>query len=244
MKLTKLFLLIIIAVGIVNAQDKTQTEKPAAAAKPASVILKTIEDSISYAIGQNIGTNLKDPSMNINFDVLTAGLKDARGGSSLMTMDQMKSVMNEFNKRMIAKRTADMKVAAERNKKIGEEFLAENKKKEGVVTTPSGLQYKVLVKGSGDSPTDSSTVKVNYRGTLIDGKEFDSSYKRGEPAEFPVTGVIKGWTEALKMMHVGDKWELYIPSDLAYGEQGAGGGMIEPNAVLIFEVELLDIVKK
>ena len=244
MKLMKLFVLILISGTILNAQDKGKTAEQTAAPKPAASMLKTFDDSVSYSIGQNIGSNLKDPSMNINFDILVSGMKDAKDGSSLLVLDEMKSVMNKFNEKLTAKRTADMKAIAEKNKKTGDEFLTENKKKEGVTTTPSGLQYKVLVKGNGPSPADTSTVKVHYRGTLIDGKEFDSSYKRGEPAEFPVTGVIKGWTEALKMMHVGDKWELYIPSDLAYGEQGAGNGAIEPNAVLIFEVELLDIVKK
>jgi len=238
MKLVKLFLFILVATSIISAQEKNQTTEQT----PATVILKTVDDSVSYAIGQNIGNNLKDPAMNINFEVMMASMKDAFSGSSLLSMDDMKAVLTSFNKRLMEKKNADAKAVGEKNKKVGEEFLAANKKKEGVITTASGLQYKVLTKGTGASPKDTSTVKVNYRGTLIDGREFDSSFKRNQPAEFPVNQVIKGWTEALQLMHVGDKYELYIPSTLGYGDQGAGQ-MIESGSTLIFEVELLDIVK-
>jgi FKBP-type peptidyl-prolyl cis-trans isomerase FklB len=237
MKLTKLIVLVLLVSGVIFAQDQTATS-----GKPAATILKTVDDSVSYAIGQNIGNNLKDPAMNINQEILISALKDAFVGTSLLTIDQMKSVLNDFNNRLMAKKSQDAKVLAEKNKKAEDEFLEANKKKEGVVTTASGLQYKILVKGTGASPKDTSTVKVHYRGTLLNGKEFDSSYKRNEPAEFPVNQVIKGWTEALQLMHVGDKWELFIPSNLAYGDQGAGN-IIEPGSTLIFEVELLDIVK-
>ena len=242
MKLFKLFVIVLFAAGIINAQDKGKTnEKPSS--KSEASIIKTIEDSVSYSIGQSISANLKDTPMELNIDLIAKGMKDAKEGVNLLTVDQMKSCLGVLNQKMMAKKAEEMKEVGERNKKLGEEFLENNKKQEGVITTPSGLQYKVIVKGNGPQPTESSTVKVNYSGKLLNGKEFDSSYKRGQPAEFPVNGVIKGWTEALKMMHVGDKWDLFIPSDLAYGEQGAGG-MIEPNSVLLFEVELLDIVKK
>lgn len=157
-----------------------------------------------------------------------------------MTENEVKEVMTAFQKGLAAKQAEKMKVIGEKNSKEGETFLAENKKKEGVKTTASGLQYKVITPGKGPMPKDTDTVSVNYRGTLIDGTEFDSSYKRGEAVSFPVNGVIKGWTEALQMMKVGSKWQLFIPSNLAYGDRGAGG-QIGPNATLIFEVELLSI---
>ena len=151
----------------------------------------------------------------------------------------MTELQGQVRERMEAKRKQD----TETNKKEGDTFLAANKAKPGVTTLPSGLQYKVLKEGTGPKPTPTDTVECNYRGTLIDGKEFDSSYKRGEPATFPVTGVIKGWTEALQLMPVGSKWQLVLPPDLAYGERGAGAD-IGPNATLVFEVELLSIVKQ
>ena len=148
----------------------------------------------------------------------------------------------EFQKQQKAKMEETNKVDAEKNKKAGEEFLAANKVKEGIVTTESGLQYRVINEGSGPKPTETDNVTVHYKGTLIDGEEFDSSYKRNQPATFPVNGVIKGWTEALQLMSKGSKWELFIPSEIAYGPNGAGGA-IGPNEVLIFEVELIDINK-
>ncbi len=210
-----------------NTQEKTQ--------------LKTFKDSVSYGIGMNIGRDLKHQSIDINPDVLAQGIKDMIGdGKPLMTDEQLSSCMMTFQKDMMAKQEAKNKESGEKNKKEGEAFLAANKAKEGVKVTASGLQYKILKEGTGPKPTATQTVSVHYRGTLIDGKEFDSSTKRGQPAEFPVNGVIKGWTEALQLMPVGSKWELYIPSELAYGERGAGSE-IGPNAVLIFEVELLAI---
>lgn len=231
MKMLKIFSIIILAFTVAFAQNK----------KESKLELKTQDDSISYSIGQSIGKNLKDADLHINFDILYQGMKDQVSGSSLLTDQQIQNVMVAFNQKLIAKRNAQANALKEKNKKAAEAFLEENKKKEGVVTLPSGLQYKVLVKGNGPSPKDTSVVKVHYIGTLIDGREFDNSYKRGEPAEFPLNQVIKGWTEALQLMHVGDKWMLYIPPELAYGENGAGN-TIEPNSVLIFEVELLDIV--
>jgi FKBP-type peptidyl-prolyl cis-trans isomerase FklB len=157
-----------------------------------------------------------------------------------MSDKDMDETMKSFQQEMSTKMQAKQKIEGDKNKKEGEAFLEANKKKDGVITLPSGLQYKILKEGSGAKPTATQTVKCNYRGTLIDGKEFDSSYKRGEPTEFPVGQVIKGWTEALQLMPVGSKWQLYIPSNLAYGENG-GGSMIGPNAVLIFDIELISI---
>lgn len=204
--------------------------------------LKTLEDSISYSIGQNVGKNLKDPDLKVNFEILAKAMKDAAEGRSLLSSESMDKCLMELNNRITTKRTAEMNAVKEKNKMIGDEFLAKNKTAEGVITLPSGLQYKILTTGNGAQPTSNDKVKVHYKGTLIDGREFDSSYKRNEPAVFGVTQVIKGWTEALQLMHVGDKWMLYIPSELAYGDRAAGE-LIQPGSTLIFEVELLEIVK-
>ena len=169
------------------------------------------------------------------------GLQDMlAGGKTLLTPDEAKTVITELQKAMVVKQAAAAKAAGEKNKAEGEAFLAANKAKEGVVTLPSGLQYKVITTGTGPKPTLEQTVICQYRGTLIDGKEFDSSFKRGQPASFPVKGVIKGWTEVLQLMPVGSKWQVFIPSALAYGERGAGAD-IGPNATLIFEIELVAI---
>ncbi len=203
--------------------------------------LATEQDKISYAIGADIGGSLKRMEAEVNLDKLTAGLRDALAGSKLQLSDEeimasMQAFQTKAREKMMAQRAA----ATEKAAKAGVEFLEANKKKEGVVTLPSGLQYKVIKQGDGVKPKATDTVKTHYRGTLVDGKEFDSSYKRGEPAQFPVGGVIKGWTEALQLMPVGSKWQLVIPSDLAYGEQGAGAD-IPPNSVLVFEIELLEV---
>ncbi len=193
-----------------------------------NVELKTQKDKLSYAIGVDVGNSLKKNSIDVDMNVLMQGMKDAFSGKPQMTDQQIKETMIAYQKEQ-----------AEKNKKAGEAFLAENKKKSGVVTMPSGLQYKIVKKGTGKSPKATDTVTVNYRGTLIDGTEFDSSYKRGQPATFPVNGVIPGWTEALQLMKEGAKWELFIPADLAYGATGRPG--IPPNSTLIFEVELISI---
>lgn len=206
--------------------------------KPA---LKSQKDKVSYSIGLDIGNSMKKQSVDVDPDILARGVKDALSGKQpLLSEKEMQETMTAFQQDLIAKRTANMKTQAEKNKKEGEAFLAANKTKEGVKTLPSGLQYKIIKEGTGPTPKATDTVTVNYRGTLIDGTEFDSSYKRNEPATFPVNGVIPGWTEALQLMKVGSKWQLFIPSNLAYGERGAGQ-VIGPNAVLIFEVELLGI---
>ncbi len=206
--------------------------------------LKDKKDKVSYAIGVDVGSALKRQDVDVNTDLFMRGLKDAlSGGKKLLTDEEIKETMTAFSKELAAKQAEAMKKLAEKNKEEGDAFLTENKKKEGVKTLPDGLQYKILTEGKGKSPKDSDTVTVNYRGTFIDGKEFDSSYKRGQPATFAVNGVIRGWTEALQMMKEGSKWQLFVPSSLAYGEKGAGG-VIGPNATLIFEVELVSIKEK
>jgi len=209
-----------------------------------SAILKTQRDKVSYSMGLDIGRMLKMQGVDVELELVTRGLKDAyTGNQPLLTDEEMQEVLTNFKKEFIAKQQELAKQQGEKNKKEGEIFLETNKKKEEVQTLPSGLQYKVLKAGAGKKPTATDTVTVHYRGTLIDGKEFDSSYRRGKPATFPVNGVIPGWTEALQLMEEGAKWELFIPSNLAYGERSAGGD-IGPNATLIFEVELISIEQK
>jgi FKBP-type peptidyl-prolyl cis-trans isomerase len=229
---------------------KTQTTPAAktgqstAAKRPvAPLTLKTDKDKLSYAVGMNIGRSIHSQSMEIDPAILLRGLKDEMAGKTVMTdMEAHNTLMQaqqEAKKKIDETRQASM----EPNKKAGDAFLAANKTKEGVVTLPSGLQYKILKEGTGPKPTPADSVVCNYRGTLIDGKEFDSSYKRGQPATFPVGQVIKGWTEALQLMPVGSKWQLFVPADLAYGDRGAGPD-IGPGATLIFEVELISIKGK
>jgi FKBP-type peptidyl-prolyl cis-trans isomerase len=205
--------------------------------------LKTQQDKLSYMLGMNIGRDLKRNDVPVNPDLYLRGLKDSlSGGKTLLTEEEATQVMNAFRAEMREKQTAKQRESGDKNKKDGEAFLAANKAKEGVKTTPSGLQYKILVQGTGKVPTTNDTVTTHYRGTLIDGTEFDNSYKRGEPASFPVTGVIKGWTEALLMMPVGSKWQLVIPAEIAYGERGRPS--IPPNSTLLFDIELLEIKKQ
>jgi FKBP-type peptidyl-prolyl cis-trans isomerase len=224
------------------AAAKTHT---ATTAKPESAPpLTTAQDKFSYALGMNLGTNLHKQSVDVDPNILLRGLKDGlAGGKTQLTEEEahaaLLEVQNELRKQMEEK----AKLAGEANKKEGDAFLAANKTKDGVVALPSGLQYKVLTPGTGPKPAISDTVVCNYRGTLINGTEFDSSYKRGEPATFPIGGVIKGWTEALPLMPVGSKWQLFIPADLAYGERSPSP-VITPNSTLIFEVELLSIKPK
>src|SRR5215831_2690631 len=198
--------------------------------------LKDQKDKVSYSIGMNIGANLSRQKVDINPDILAAGIKDAIAGKTQLTQDQVKDVMQQFEKDMEQKQ----KDAGEKNKAEGTKFLEENKKKPGVKTTASGLQYKADKEGTGAQPKATDMVTVNYRGTLIDGTEFDSSYKRGQPATFPLNGVIKGWTEGLQLMKKGAKYQFFVPSNLAYGERAVSPD-IGANATLIFEVELLEI---
>ncbi|MDD5454875.1 MAG: FKBP-type peptidyl-prolyl cis-trans isomerase [Candidatus Ratteibacteria bacterium] len=203
--------------------------------------LQTPDEKLSYMLGMDIGSFLKEVPREIDFEIFIQGVQDTyKGEKTLLTEEEALKIKQDFVKEMQAEAIKKMNEAKDKNKKDGEAFLAENKKKKGVITTASGLQYEVLKKGTGASPKIDDTVKVHYAGTLIDGKEFDSSYKRGEPVTFPLNGVIPGWSEGLQLMKVGGKSRLVIPSNLAYGEQGAGQ-QIPPNSVLIFEVELLGI---
>lgn len=215
----------------------------AAARKPAVLTLKTDKDKESYAIGLNMGQQMHKDSVDIDPSILLRGMRDGMaGGKVLMTDEEVKAAMDTLRTDLRAKQEAKLQQEATDNKKVGDTFLAENKSKDGVVTLPSGLQYKVLVEGAGPKPTAADSVVCNYRGAFLDNTEFDSSYKRGKPSTFPVTGIIKGWTEALQLMPVGSKWQLFIPPDLAYGEHGRPG--IAPNSTLVFEVELISIEPK
>ena len=223
---------------------KAGAAKTAAAKSAATTALKTPKDKFSYALGMNLGASLHKQSVDVDPNIVAQGLRAAlAGGKTLLTQEEAQAALTEVQNELRKKQQEKMQVAGEANKKEGEAFLASNKAKEGVVTLPSGLEYKILKEGTGPKPTASDSVVCNYRGTLINGTEFDSSYKRGQPATFPVNGVIKGWTEALQLMPVGSKWQLFVPSSLAYAERGAGGD-IGPNATLIFEVELLSIQEK
>ena len=203
--------------------------------------LKSENDKVSYSIGLDIGSTFKKQKMDINLEILTAGMKDGVSGKTpLLNEAQVKETMAAFSKSMMEKQAADAKEASAKNAAAGEKFLAENKTKEGVKTTASGLQYKVMKEGTGASPKETDMVVVNYKGTLINGTEFDSSYKRNEPATFPVNRVIKGWTEALLLMKPGAKYQIFVPASLGYGERGAGQD-IGPNETLIFDVELLSV---
>lgn len=208
------------------------------------VELKTQKDSISYAIGMDIGKNLGRQSIEVTPAALARGIHDAIDSSSkpMLTEEQMMECLTNFQRQLVSRQMEKNKVAGEENKKKGDAFLAEYKKQQGVLSTQSGLLYKVIKAGTGAKPKASSKVSVNYRGTLIDGTEFDSSFKYGQPAEFHLNEVISGWTEALMMMPTGSKWEVVIPADLAYGVSGKGA-VIPPNATLIFELELLSIVQ-
>jgi len=248
MKISSLIVLTCIALAplALGAEPGQKDQKSSPSPTPAAVDqpigpLKDQKDKVSYAIGLDIGGTLKRQAIDVNEGLLSNGIKDGLSGAkALMTDEQVKQVMSTFQKDMMAKQVAARKASGEKNKEEGQKFLEENKKKEGWKTTASGLQYKVVKEGGGTSPKETDTVKVNYRGTLLDGTEFDSSYKRGQAATFPVNRVIKGWTEALQLMKPGSKYELVIPADLAYGERGAGAE-IGSNATLRFDVELLEI---
>lgn len=214
---------------------------PAFAADTGIEKLTTEKDKVSYALGVNLGTKIQ-ADYPLNLDAFFQGIRDCQSSTKLLTDDQIQKSLMTFQQQMQQKQMESLKTKSADNKAAGQSFLESNKSKQGIVSLPSGLQYKILKKGDGPSPKASDTVSCHYKGTTIDGKEFDSSYKRGKPASFKVSGVIKGWTEALQLMKVGSKWMLYIPSDLAYGDRGAGRS-IEPGSTLIFEVELLGIEK-
>lgn len=219
-----------LLAGTASAQDKME--------------LKDSKQKASYAIGMDIGSNFKRQEIDIDGKILAAGIADALAGKPQLTEAEQKQILADFRTEMMAKMESKQKEAGEKNVKAGEDFLAANAKKEGVKTTASGLQYKVIKSGKADgkSPKSTDKVKVHYHGTLIDGKVFDSSVERGEPATFGVNEVIPGWTEVLQLMKEGDKWQVYIPSKLAYGPRGAGP-QIGPNSTLVFDVELLSIEK-
>ena len=228
-----------------KAQTTPAAKTPATAStakKPAAPLtLKTPKDKASYAIGMNIGKGMHQQAVDVDTAILLRGLKDGlAGGKTLMTDQEAQAALTALQQEVRKRQEENAKAQGEVNKKEGEAFLAANKAKEGVVTLPSGLQYKILQQGNGPKPTVNDTVVCNYRGTLLNGKEFDSSYKRGQPATFPLGQVIKGWTEALQLMPVGSKWQIVLPPDLAYGERSAGPD-ITPNSTLVFEVELMSI---
>ena len=241
----------IVAVGallspawVQAAEEKAVPAAPAAAAtsQPGGDAFKNDKERVSYSIGMRLATGMKAQDVQIDVDVMAKAMKDVLAGNkTLLTEMEAQQVLMAWQGRMKAEMQKKQEEAAAKNKTEGEKYLAENKKKEGVKTTASGLQYKVLKSGTGAAIKETDRVKVNYKGTLTDGTKFDSSYDRGEPVEFLVTGVIPGWTEALKMMKVGDKWEITIPSELAYGSHGKPP-TIQPNAVLIFEVEPLEVI--
>lgn len=217
----------IISSSILSAQQKVQ--------------LIGEKDKISYSIGLNIGHNFKQQSIEIKLEPLFKGIEDALlNKKPLMSNEEIKVTMDSFRKQMTEKIKKKKEGAAAQNVKDGKGFLEKNKLEKGIITLPSGLQYRIVKEGSGIKPVLTDTVVTHYRGKLLSGVEFDSSYKRGKPATFPVNGVIKGWTEALQLMTVGSKWELFIPAHLAYGKNGASN-VIGPNATLIFDIELLEI---
>ena len=203
--------------------------------------LKDQKDKESYSLGYQFGQSLKAQGVDINLEVYKSGIQDALGGKDpTLSKEEMQKTVLELQKRLMAARQMESKGIAEKNLSEGKAFMEENKKKEGVITLPSGLQYKVLAEGAGKSPKVADQVTVNYKGMLINGTEFDNSYKRGQPATFKTNGVIKGWTEALQLMKEGSKWQLFIPPQLGYGERGAGP--VPPNSTLIFEVELISVM--
>lgn len=242
-------LLILISVAIVSPafaqkkEKKKKKEKTEAVQPVVKPVFVNQMDSVSYIIGADIAKNFKKNHIQVNQDYFWRGFNDAMADKdTLFTQAQIGECMGAWQKQMNEKRQAESKAAIEKNRKEGEAFLAENKTKPGVIVTPSGLQYIVIKEGQGDSPVDSDVVKVHYTGVLIDGTKFDSSRDRGTPAEFPVDGVIPGWTEALKLMKPGALYKIFIPSDLAYGDRGTGP--IPEASTLIFDVELISIEKK
>jgi len=226
----------LLAAAILSASTLTQAAEPVKA-------LETDEQKVSYSFGLILGKRMTSDLPNLDFNVFIQGIKDGfKGDTALLTDNQIQQVLKDFQDKQRQEQLQEFDNIAEKNKTVGDTFLAENKDKEGVVTLASGLQYKIVSEGAGNKPKADDVVKVHYSGSLISGTVFDSSIERGEPVSFPVNGVIPGWTEALKLMSEGSKWSLYIPSDLAYGP--GGNRNIGPNETLLFEVELLEIQKK
>jgi len=241
MKFAPIALAIAISVGLTSGVAAEDAKTPAAAL-PA-----TLKDTLAqqaYTIGFNLGSSLQRDAVNVDPQIIAAGIRDATSGSPpQLSPDQMRAVLAQLQAAVKARREAGAVKAALTNKADGAAFLKANGARPGVITLPSGLQYEVLKAGTGPKPKATDVVECDYRGTLINGAEFDNSYARGKPATFPVQGVIKGWSEALQQMPVGSKWKLYVPAELAYGDEGKGD-IIQPNATLIFEVELRDIDAK
>jgi FKBP-type peptidyl-prolyl cis-trans isomerase len=219
--------IVLSAASVATAQDKK---------------IMTAKDSASYAVGASVGRSIKDQDLDVDAELVASGMRDALAGTLKLTPEQLQVALMAMQQQAMEKMQARQAVAGTENAAKGEKFLAENKNKPGITVTASGLQYKVNTEGTGKKPTKDNVVKVHYTGKLLDGTVFDSSVERGEPAEFPLSGVIAGWTEALQLMSVGSKYTIYLPPSIAYGERGAGG-QIGPNATLIFDVELIEIVK-
>ncbi len=233
----------LIAGGVVVSSALAQAPQPGATAPAAaSAALKDTRQKASYGLGLSLGRNFKSQSIDVDVNLVVQGLRDGLAGAKPALSDaEIEQALQAFQQELMTKQAERAKAEGAANKKAGEDFLKANSAKPGVVTLPSGLQYKVLKDGTGASPKATDTVTTHYKGTLLDGTEFDSSYERGEPASFPVGGVIKGWTEALQKMKVGSKWQLFIPASLAYGSTPPPGAPIPPDATLVFEVELLGI---
>lgn len=246
----RILILLAIAFFLVSSCQETQEQKPTAEKEMTKADLKTEKDKMNYAVGLSMGSRLKMDGFELNLEIFQEGMKDGfTGRKQLLNEEETREITKAMQQKMMAKKRAqhmqqmqERKKQGEANKEKGTKFLEENKAKEDVVTLESGLQYQILKKGTGASPKATDTVKCHYKGTTIDGKEFDSSYKRGEPATFALNRVIKGWTEGLQLMKEGGQWRFFIPSGLAYGERGSGPN-IGPNEVLIFEIELLGIEK-
>ncbi len=235
-----MFRICTMIVSLTLISTSVLAQAPASGTIPAPAYKTTI-DQASYGIGMNIGSNLKADGLEVNVDALAQGIKDALSGAKpSLTQAQISAALQAFQEEMQVKAAARAKLVGAKNMQEGKAFLAANKTKADVTTLPSGLQYTVLKQGNGPSPKITDTVQTHYHGTLIDGTVFDSSVERNEPATFGVGQVIRGWTEALQKMNVGAKWRLFVPSELAYGPQGAGAD-IGPHSVLIFDVELLKI---
>ena len=250
MKRTPILIAALALASGVYAEDAKPSPSPAGGQASPSSAFKDEKDKLSYTIGVDIGKTLQRIPAELNQSALTQGITDVLGNKpKALTDAELQQVMQAFQQKLAQQREEqmvqkqqDMKVTAEKNKTEGKKFLDSNSKQPGVTTLADGLQYKVVKNGSGEKPKDTDVVEVNYRGTLIDGKEFDSSAKNGGPVSFPVNEVIKGWSEALKLMPVGSKWQLYLPPELAYGDEGEGDD-IAPGSTLVFEVELLGIKK-